>query len=220
LINNITSQSIPVSSKPKLDAVSFGIWLIGSAFGATWRPKIEVPDDISPLNAKKGNIYVLWHSTLLPLAYTFRKSKCTVMVSSSSDGQRAAAVAAKWNYEIVSGSSTRQGFSAFRQCLRVLKSNKNMVITPDGPRGPREIVKDGVAYLASLTHAPVIPLSVHPSKYWRLKSWDHMIIPKPFAKLVIRNGIIIYPDQSEKNEAAIEHLRIRIEESLHAITLA
>jgi len=182
---------------------------------------MELSSDLNPrYNAGKGNIYALWHSSLLPAAYICRKSGGTVMISSSKDGVRAAAVAAKWNYEVIAGSSSKQGFSAFRQCLKALRADKNIVITPDGPRGPREVVKHGVAHLAVLASAPVIPLSVHPSHYWRLKSWDRMIIPKPFSKVIVKTGTIITPDSTDKSEEAIELFRIRIEENLHAISLA
>lgn len=208
-------------SRPKLDAVSFGIWAIGTLLCKTWRPQIQLTDEVNPLkNINKGNIYVLWHSCLLPLAYIFRHSHSTALISSSNDGKRAAAVAAKWNIEVVYGSSSKQGFTAFRQCLKILQASKNMVITPDGPKGPREIVKSGVAHLAILSGAPVLPLAIHPTNYWRLKSWDRMIIPKPFSKVLIKSDGIINPGDFVKDEAGIEQLRIHIEEKLHAITMA
>jgi lysophospholipid acyltransferase (LPLAT)-like uncharacterized protein len=142
------------------------------------------------------------------------------MISNSKDGKRAAAVASKWNYNIVYGSSSRQGFSAYRQCQKLLKSNENIVITPDGPKGPREIVKTGVAHLSFLSKSPVIPLSAKPKHFWRLKSWDRMIIPKPFSPIQISVGEIINPAEFNKNEEGIEQLRRKIEENLHAITMA
>jgi lysophospholipid acyltransferase (LPLAT)-like uncharacterized protein len=207
--------------EPRLDAVSFGIWAIGTILGKTWRPEILLTDDVHPLkNIGKGNVFVFWHSCLLPLAYIFRNSRCTALISSSNDGKRAAAVAAKWNLDVVYGSSSKQGFTAFRQCLKTLKKSKNMVITPDGPKGPREVVKSGVAHLALLSGAPVLPLAVHPSNSWRLKSWDRMIIPKPFSKVLIKSGGIIIPGDFAKDETGIEQLRTHIEEKLHAITMA
>ena len=217
ILNTAAEQRL----KPKLDSVSFGIWAIGTLLGMTWRPQIQLTDEVNPLkNIDKGNIYVLWHSCLLPLAYIFRRSHCTALISSSNDGKRAAAIAAKWNLGVVYGSSSKQGFTAFRQCLKTINASKNMVITPDGPKGPREVVKSGVAHLAILSAAPVMPLAVHPSSYWRLKSWDRMIIPKPFSKVSIKSGGIVTPGDFARDEAGIEHLRTFIEEKLHAITLA
>jgi lysophospholipid acyltransferase (LPLAT)-like uncharacterized protein len=207
--------------KPKLDSVSFGIWSIGTLLGMTWRPQLELTDEINPLkNIGKGNIYVFWHSCIFPLAYIFRRSQTTALISSSNDGKRAAAIAAKWNIDVVYGSSSKQGFTAFRQCLKTIKANKNMVVTPDGPKGPREVVKSGVAHLAILSGAPLVPLAIHPTNYWRLKSWDRMIIPKPFSKVLIKSSGIIIPGDFSRDEAGIEQLRTHIEEKLHAITMA
>ncbi|MDH5465603.1 MAG: hypothetical protein OEW60_08205, partial [Thiovulaceae bacterium] len=66
---------------------------------------------------------------------------------------------------------------------RFAKEGGNIVITPDGPRGPRHSVADGVVTLSQKLDLPIIAQSVVPSKYWRLKSWDQFIIPKPFGTL-------------------------------------
>lgn len=220
-IENFPDSKIIINSQPQLDSVSFGIWLVGTFLGKTWRPQITTINGINPLiDPGKGNIYTIWHSNILALAYIFRKSNISAMVSSSKDGKRAAAIAAKWNYNIVYGSSSRRGFSAYRQCQKLLKANGNIVITPDGPKGPKEIVKEGVAHLSFLSKSPVIPLSAEPKRFWRLKSWDRMIIPKPFSRIKISVGEIINPTEYNKSEEGIEMLRRRIEENLHAITMA
>ncbi len=204
-----------------MDAISALIWIIGSLLGSTWRKEVgkgSIEDILE--NPGKGKLYAIWHSDLLPLANVFRNRNFSVVVSSSRDGIRASAVARKWNYTIIQGSSSRHGFSAYRQCLRVLQSNRNIAITTDGPRGPRGVVKSGIAHLCIMTGSPVVPLAVHPSSYWQLKSWDRMIIPKPFARLTIRTGEIVTAGDLEKSEASIELLRKKIEENLHAISLA
>ncbi len=215
-------DSITISNpQPQLDFVSFGIWLVGSLLGNTWRSQIITKNGMNPLvDPGEGNIYSIWHSNILALAYIFRKTNISAMVSNSKDGKRAAAIAAKWNYNIVYGSSSRQGLSAYRQCQKILKANGNIVITPDGPKGPKEIVKTGVAHLSFLSNSPVIPLSAEPKHFWRLKSWDRMIIPKPFSRIKISVGEIIKPAEYNKSEEGIELLRRRIEENLHAITMA
>jgi len=216
-----TTDNLNVNTVPKLDSVSFCIWVIGSILGKTWRPILGINNKFNPLESLgHRNIYVLWHSNILSLSYLFRKSHPSVLISNSNDGKRAAAVAAKWNYEVIYGSSSRHGFTAFRQCLKLLKANKNIVITPDGPKGPRGIVKTGVAHLSKVSNAPVIPLAVHPDHYWRLNSWDKMVIPKPFSKVTILTGNEIIPADFIGGEVGIELIKKKIEENLHAITLA
>lgn len=219
-ILNDTTKDIH-STPIKMDTISALIWIIGSLLGSTWRKEVgkgSIEDILE--NPGKGKLYAIWHSDLLPLANAFRNRNFSVIVSSSRDGIRASAVAQKWNYTIIQGSSSRHGFSAYRQSLRALQSNRNIAVTTDGPRGPRGVVKSGIAHLCVMTGAPVVPLAVHPSRYWQLKSWDRMIIPKPFARLTIRTGEIVTAGDLEKSDASIELLRKKIEENLHAISLA
>jgi lysophospholipid acyltransferase (LPLAT)-like uncharacterized protein len=176
-------------------------------------------DDILE-NPGKRMLYALWHSDLLPLAYIFRNKNLSVIVSSSRDGIRASAVAKKWNYSIIQGSSTRNGVSAYRQCFRALQNNSNIAITTDGPKGPGRVVKSGIAHLCITTNAPVLPIAIHPSGFWKLNSWDRMIIPKPFTTLTIKTGEIVTAGALDTSDASIEHLRQKIEENLHAISLA
>jgi lysophospholipid acyltransferase (LPLAT)-like uncharacterized protein len=211
------TNSVPI----KMDAVSAAIWIFGSILGSTWRKEIgkgSIEDILE--NPGKGKLFAIWHSDLLPLAYVFRNKNFSVIVSSSRDGIRASAVAEKWNYSIIQGSSTRDGFSAYRQCIRSLQNNRNIAITTDGPKGPRGVVKSGIAHLCAMTKAPVLPIAIHPSKFWKLKSWDRMLIPKPFAKLTIKTGEIITSGNLDTSETSIELSRKKIEENLHAISLA
>jgi lysophospholipid acyltransferase (LPLAT)-like uncharacterized protein len=204
-----------------MDAISVMLWIAGSLLGSTWRNEVDNGsiDDILE-NPGTRKLYALWHSDLLPLAYAFRNKNFSVIVSSSRDGIRASAVAEKWNYTVIQGSSTRHGFSAYRQCIRSLQNNKNIAITTDGPKGPRGIVKSGIAHLCVMTKAPVLPIAIHPSRFWKLNSWDRMIIPKPFAKLTIKTGEIVTAGALDTSEPSIEHVRKKIEENLHAISLA
>jgi lysophospholipid acyltransferase (LPLAT)-like uncharacterized protein len=204
-----------------MDTVSAAIWIVGSLLGSTWRREVS-KDSIKDIIENPGmrQLYALWHSDLLPLANVFRNKNFSVVVSSSKDGIRASVVAQKWNYTIIQGSSTRQGFSAYRQCVRSLQNNKNIAITTDGPKGPRGFVKSGIAHLCVMTKAPVVPIAVHPSRFWKLNSWDRMLIPKPFAKLTIKTGEVVTAERFDTAEKSIELLRIKIEENLHAISLA
>jgi hypothetical protein len=204
-----------------MDAVSTVIWIVGSLLGSTWRKKVDKGsiEDILE-NPGKGKLFAIWHSDLLPLANIYKNKNLSVIVSSSKDGIRASAVAQKWNFTILQGSSSRQGFSAYRQCLRALQNNSSIAITTDGPKGPRGIVKSGISHLCVMTKAPVIPVAIHPSGFWRLNSWDKMLIPKPFATLTIKTGEIVTADTLDASETSIELIRKKIEENLHAISLA
>ena len=64
-----------------------------------------------------------------------------------------------------------------------LKSNSNIGITPDGPRGPIYSIADGIIALSQKADVDIYYFSYRPTKYWQLKSWDRFIIPKPFGTI-------------------------------------
>jgi lysophospholipid acyltransferase (LPLAT)-like uncharacterized protein len=90
-------------------------------------------------------------------------------------------------------------------------------ITPDGPRGPRYQIRDGVIALAQLTGAPIVPVSNNTGWKWRLGSWDRFQIPLPFARCAIRYGEPMRVPR-EATEAERERLRQELEQRLMALT--
>lgn len=162
----------------------------------------------------KSTIYAFWHSRLLVTSFIFRKTGKTAVVSSSKDGRIAADVAMKWGHEIIYGSSSRGGLAALRQCVKVLRKGGSIAITPDGPRGPKEVVKPGVAQIAIMSGAPVVPISVEADRAWHLKSWDRFMIPAPFAKLTITLGEPIYPAADFSEKETLDNLVNKIQNSM------
>jgi lysophospholipid acyltransferase (LPLAT)-like uncharacterized protein len=158
-----------------------------------------------------GRIFAFWHSNLLPLTFIFRNCKVHAIVSRSRDGILAAYVAEKWGHTIISGSSHRGGSAALRQSLKVLKNSGTVALTPDGPRGPKEIVKAGASQLAVMSGAPVIVLSVHPQRAWRLNSWDRFMIPKPFSKVSVHVSEPIHADSISTADDRVEEVRKAIQ---------
>lgn len=82
----------------------------------------------------------------------------------------------------------------------IKNTNEILVITPDGPRGPRYEVKPGIAFAAHKSQAYVIPLSWSTSHYWQLKTWDKLIFPRPFSRIVIQLGEPIPPSAEIKDD--------------------
>ena len=88
-------------------------------------------------------------------------------------------------------------------------------ITPDGPRGPRYHLNPGLVKLAQLTGGAVLPIHVNYSRFWRLKSWDGFMIPKPFSPVEITFDVL-YHVPSTPNAELFEQERLRLERTLHA----
>ena len=93
----------------------------------------------------------------------------------------------------------------------------DLAITPDGPRGPRYVVQEGVMSLAQVTGLPIVPVSYHLNWKIRLKSWDRFQIPLPFARCEITVGQILRVPR-EATDAEREELRKQLEAELRAIT--
>jgi hypothetical protein len=200
---------------PIMDSISLLIWAIGSLLGKTWRVSITFQPPFDPLvETSAARIYCLWHSHLLPISYILRDTGKTAIVSSSKDGVRAAQVAKMWKHGIIHGSSSKGGSTALRQSLRYLSDNKSIAITPDGPRGPKEVVKAGVAQIASLSGAPVITLKIKALNSWQLNSWDRFIIPKPFSKIHFTASEPIWAKSTSDQNDPIESFRLLIQERL------
>lgn len=132
-------------------------------------------------------IFAFWHGDLLLqpyLYYQFRKiPKAKVLISDHFDGQIIARIMTFFRLGTIHGSTTRGGAKVLIQGLKSLSDGYDIGITPDGPKGPRYTVSDGVVVMAQKRQAKVIVYSCLPSSFWQLGSWDRFVIPKPFGVL-------------------------------------
>jgi lysophospholipid acyltransferase (LPLAT)-like uncharacterized protein len=132
-------------------------------------------------------IFAFWHGDLLMqpyLYYRFRKQpKANVLISDHFDGKIIARIMVFFRLGTIHGSTRRNAAKVLIQAMRSLKEGYDIGITPDGPKGPRHEVADGIMVMAQKTGAKVIVYACVPSRYWRLKSWDRFTIPKPFGIL-------------------------------------
>ncbi len=128
------------------------------------------------------------HNPALKLGY---------LISPSADGDIATNMFGNQGVHIIRGSATRGGAQALREIYTVIKQHGvSPIVTPDGPTGPIYEFKPGVAMLAQLTGAPLLPISYHASHFWCLRSWDRFMVPKPFANIVVGVGAPVTVDKS------------------------
>ncbi len=122
-------------------------------------------------------ILIVWHeSIVLPIGLGFH-SPVALLVSQHRDANWLNSAAEGMGFAIVRGSTTRGGSGALRK-LKELSATHSMVITPDGPKGPRRVMNIGAVYLAALLQLPIIPVGVGLSRPWRLNTWDRFAVPK------------------------------------------
>ena len=132
-------------------------------------------------------IFACWHGELLLLPYLYfhyRKTpNAKVIISSHFDGKLISKTVENFGLETIAGSSNKNPARTLIQALKTLKEGVDIGITPDGPKGPRHEVSDGIIIMAQKTGAKVVLLNIKPTKFWQLNSWDKFIIPKPFGTL-------------------------------------
>jgi len=154
-------------------------------------------------------VFAFWHECLplMPALWTRalreraaahgRRGRMHVLVSRHQDGRLIGDMMRGFGLELVYGSSAKGaaqkgGASGMRALLAVLAVGDQVVITPDGPRGPRRQVARGVAQLAALAGVPVLPCAAQSTRRRVLPTWDHMILPLPFGRGVLVCGAPIH----------------------------
>ncbi len=139
---------------------------------------------------KRGNhvIFAFWHDQILLMLNEYRGPGLKIMISASKDGELIARTASFFGLGAVRGSSSRGGGKALLEMVRCARGPFDLAITPDGPRGPRHQVKEGVALLARLSGRAVVPVSFACSRGYRFSSWDRFLLPFPFSRGVFVFG--------------------------------
>lgn len=156
---------------------------------ATWRWRAAGEDDEIPRPA----IFVYWHSHSFSMApfsarLVRRGFSLAVLASLSKDGEFAARVGRGRGITIFRGSASRGGTAGLRRLYRHLRKGGSCILASDGPRGPLHEVKPGAVVLSQMAGAPVVPVAAAADRFWRLRSWDRMVVPKPFARIVVIVG--------------------------------
>jgi hypothetical protein len=104
-------------------------------------------------------IIAFWHCHLLLMLHTKWHPPVTVMISQSKDGEYIARVFDWYGVGSVRGSTTRGGAKALREVIREARAGKTIVLTPDGPKGPARVVKEGMVLAARATGLPIVPIA-------------------------------------------------------------
>ena len=116
------------------------------------------------------------------IAYTWKSSKkINILASSHSDGRFGAIVGKYFHLNNIPTSVDGSNLT-IRTIYKKLKEKSYVGITPDGPRGPKEIVSEGIIKIARVTNTPIIPCGFWSSKNFCLKSWDSFLVTLPFSK--------------------------------------
>lgn len=154
-----------------------------------------------------GVLCVFWHSRigLSPSCWPLdRAQPAKALISLSADGEFIAKAVARQGFPAVRGSSANKdkaekakgGTQALRDGLKQLKVGA-LAITPDGPRGPANVMAEGLPLMAKLSKAPVLFIGMSCNPAIRLDSWDRAVLPLPFGKGAIVWDRADYPADAD-----------------------
>ena len=155
--------------------------------GRTWRLRDADRPRERPVLPEEPAVYAVWHEHLLPALALFRDRGIATLVSRSRDGEIVARVLASMA-DVVRGSSSAGGAAGLRGLVRAGREGRSIVLTPDGPRGPRHRVADGIVRAAALTGHPIIPVGIAVTTGVRLRSWDRFLVPAPGTTVFVSRG--------------------------------
>jgi lysophospholipid acyltransferase (LPLAT)-like uncharacterized protein len=129
-----------------------------------------------------GFILAFWHGRLLMMPRICKKYGITVLVSKSTDGELIARTVKPFGIDSVRGSSSRGWFGGIKGLLKAKRAGRNLVITPDGPKGPARIAQSGIIQIAQKTGLPIVPVSFSSSKKKLLRAGIALFCPAHFQK--------------------------------------
>jgi lysophospholipid acyltransferase (LPLAT)-like uncharacterized protein len=163
--------------------IPFLLYLLMRVIWFTTRKKYHFITAIS----EEQHVCVTWHGELLMTPQAYRKihpkHKSSAIISSHFDGGLIAGTLNLLRIRPLRGSSRKGAKQVLFQAFKSIKAGEEVLITPDGPKGPRHTMSDGAVGIALKSKLPIFVMSFQCSSYWQLGSWDKFVIPKPFSKL-------------------------------------
>ncbi|CZE47110.1 lysophospholipid acyltransferase family protein [Campylobacter geochelonis] len=158
-----------------------------------WLIYLTCKKNFTPTNLPKSPcVVVFWHGRLAMMSFAYRhwwkkahsgQKRGKVIISDHKDGEIITRVISHFGIGAIRGSSSKGGARALINAFTEIKNGVDVIITPDGPRGPRHSVADGAVVIAQKKELDIYTLNYEASRFWQFKSWDGMILPKPFSAI-------------------------------------
>lgn len=192
----------------------------------TTRWEVEHVERAQPIiESGEGLIALTWHSRFLMLNSAWKKSYALphVLISRSRDGAIVANTTRFLGLKSIRGSTkkvgserAKGGAQAGRDIIEAIEGGGCIVITPDGPRGPRQRLGMGPLRLAKLTSAPILPCTFSVARRKQFDSWDKFVLPKLFGRgKIIWGTPVTIPEDAD--DSALEKIRLLIETEMNTL---
>jgi lysophospholipid acyltransferase (LPLAT)-like uncharacterized protein len=194
------------------------LFLVLRVLGWTTRKRFTGPgadELLARFAGPEQSILAFWHGRMVMMPFAYKGRGACIMNSRHRDGQLISQAIRLLGIEVVRGSSTRGWVGGMRGLLAAYARGRDLVIVPDGPRGPRCRAKSGAVQLARVTGAPVFPVAYAASRARFLsRSWDWLCIPLPGARITYVIGSPIHVPADATAEV-VERARVTLEDALN-----
>ena len=195
--------------------IFIGYWFI-RLISPTLRVCVSREEGAQEAVGQRPLVLNFWHAGIIPATYLFRNVGIRVMSSNSYDGEYMGRIIHKFGFVAVKGSSSRNAVRALLGLRRALKEGWSVAFSIDGPRGPRYKVKPGPVSLARSSGVPLATFHIAVDRAWVLNTWDRLIIPKPFSRVLLRFGKLI-PVPSDASDVDLERYQQDLQDSLDRV---
>jgi len=195
--------------------IAAGYWFI-RLLGPTLRVCVSREEGAQEQIGDRPLIASSWHACIIPATYICRNLGVRVMSSNSYDGEYMGRIIHKFGFVAVKGSSSRNAVRALLGLRRALEQGFTVSFTLDGPRGPRYKVKPGPVALARSSGVSMTMFHMAVDRAWVLNTWDRLIIPKPFSRVLVRFGKLI-PVPENASDSDLERHQQELQDSLDRV---
>jgi lysophospholipid acyltransferase (LPLAT)-like uncharacterized protein len=189
-------------------------------YGLTLRYSVEDKSGYFSDRLKRPVIFLLWHNRIANMPVLYERicrrhgRPACVLTSTTPEGALLSLFLGHFGLTAVRVATSPRAPNMMRELSAQVEKRQDVMVTPDGPLGPRYHLKPGALWFAQNTGCPVVPLHIESSRYVRFKSWDGFAIALPFArvKLVLDKPVWVSAsctnDEFEAERARIEQIMI------------
>jgi len=195
--------TLPWSRRIQIPLIAAAVYSVIRLLGPTLRYEVMGWQHAERVYAsKKQIIWAFWHRVIIPIVWWYRNHGVVIMNTTAFDGQWTRKVIEWLGFGTAQGSSSRGGLRGLTVMAKRLGEGVDCGFTIDGPRGPRYLAKPGPVILARKTGCPVMVFHIGVDRGITFeKTWDHFLLPKPFARAVILFAPPIYVPPDANPEA-------------------
>jgi lysophospholipid acyltransferase (LPLAT)-like uncharacterized protein len=206
--------ALPWSRRIQIPLIAGAVYGVIRTLGPTLRYEVLGWQHAEGVYARKQQcIWAFWHRVIIPIVWWYRNHGVVVMNTTAFDGQWTRKVIEWLGFGTAQGSSSRGGLRGLAVMARRMGEGRDCAFTIDGPRGPRYVAKPGPVMLARKTGCPIMVFHVGVDRGKTFeKTWDHFLMPAPFASTVILFAPPIYvPQDADADAMEAKHAEMQRE---------